>query len=82
MQGNIYQVNKWINQKVSKNAYILQFIFIFCNGDLNKFVLLLRKDVFPLSIWIAGKDLMKLHYLNKKYFYSELNLNLKGITDK
>ena len=33
-----------------------------------------------MSIWIAGKDLMKLHYQIKKYFYSDLNL--EDITDK
>ena len=27
-----------------------------------------------MNIWIAGKDLMKLHYPNKEGFYSELNL--------
>ena len=33
-----------------------------------------------MSIWIAGKELMKLHYQIKKYFYSELNL--EDISDK
>ena len=37
------------------------------NGDLNKFVLLLRKGAYPLNTWIAGKDLMK-HYQIKKLF--------------
>ena len=32
------------------------------------------------SIWIAGKELMKLDYQIKKYFYSELNL--EDISDK
>ena len=30
--------------------------------------------------WIVGKDLIKHHYLTKKAFYSELNL--EGITDE
>ena len=35
----------------------------FCNNDLNKFILLLRKGVFTLiNTWIAGKDLTKHHY--------------------
>ena len=33
-----------------------------------------------MSIWIAGKDLMKHHYHPKKSFYSELNL--EDISDK
>ena len=41
----------------------------FCNGDLNKFVLLLRKGVYPYEyIWTAAKDLMKLLYHLKKIF--------------
>ena len=34
----------------------------FCSGDLNKFVLLLRKGVYPYQYRIAGKNLMKLQY--------------------
>ena len=33
-----------------------------------------------MNIWIAGKDLMTLHYPNKEAFYSELNL--EEITDE
>ena len=40
----------------------------FCNRDLNKFILLLRKGVYRMNIWIVGKDLMKHHYLTKKLF--------------
>ena len=38
-------------------------IYEFYNGDLNKFILLLRKGVHVLlmSTWIIGKDLMKYH---------------------
>ena len=50
--------SKSINRLIKKFPSIYQF----CNGDLNKFVLLLRKGR------IAGKDLMKLHYLIKKSF--------------
>ena len=38
----------------------------FCNEDINKFILLLRKGVYPYEI--AGKDLMKHHYQIKKLF--------------
>ena len=40
----------------------------FCDGNLNKFVLLLRKAFILMSIWIAGKDLMKHYYHPKKLF--------------
>ena len=33
-----------------------------------------------MNTWIAGKDLMKHYYQNKKFFYSELNL--EDITNK
>ena len=51
-----------INELIEKFSGIYQF----CNGDLNKFVLLLRKSVYPMNIWITGKNLMKPHYQLKK----------------
>ena len=52
----------------------------FCNGGINKFILLLRKEFILMNTWIAGKDLMKHHYQIKKVFYSEINL--EDIADK
>ena len=43
-------------------------VYQFCNKDLNKFVLLLKKGVYPMSMWIGGKDLMKLCYHPKNLF--------------
>ena len=41
----------------------------FCNDNLNKFVLLLKKKVFIfMKILIAWKNLMKLHYQIKNLF--------------
>ena len=41
----------------------------FCNGDLNKFILLLRKGFYvSMNTWIVGKNLMKHHCLTKKLF--------------
>ena len=51
---------KPINGLVKKFPSICQF----CNGDINKFVSLLRKGVL-MNTWIAGKDLLK-HCLIKK----------------
>ena len=31
----------------------------FCNEDINKFILLLRKGVILMNTWIVGKDSMK-----------------------
>ena len=43
-------------------------IYQFCNGDLNKFVLLLRKGVYPYEYMNSWEKLMKLHYHPKKLF--------------
>ena len=40
----------------------------FCDKDLNKFILLLRKGVCPYDYMIAGTNLMKHHYPTKKIF--------------
>ena len=46
----------------------------FCNGDLNKFVLLLRKGVYPyedIDSWEKFNETTQTH---KEVFYRELNL--------
>ena len=51
----------------------------FCNGDINKFVLLLRKDIYlyeSMDSWERFDETL----LDKKYFYSKLNL--EDISDK
>ena len=40
----------------------------FCNGDLNKFILLLIRVFIHMNTWIVGKDLMKHNCLTKKPF--------------
>ena len=42
--------------------------FKFSNNDINKFVLLLRKGVYPYETWMIEKSLMKQHYLKQKNF--------------
>ena len=41
--------------------------FKFSNNDINKFILLLKKGVYPIltNIWMIGKSLMKQHYLKR-----------------
>ena len=40
----------------------------FCNGDISKFILLLRKGFILMNTWIIGKDLMRHYCLIKKLF--------------
>ena len=51
-----------------------------CNGDINKFVLLLRKGVYPYEYMNSRARFNETSLLDKKAFYSELNL--EDITDK
>ena len=55
-------------------------IYQFCNGDLSKFVLLLRTGVYPyedMDIWEKSDEIT---IPPKEAFYSKLNL--ENITDK
>ena len=64
----------------SINGLIEKFprMFQFCNDDLNKFFLLLRKDFYEdMNSWETYNETSLPH---KKYFYSELNL--EDISDK
>ena len=66
---------KLINQLIEKFPRIYQF----CNGDLNKFLLLLRKGFYPYEYtdsWERFNETLP----PKKVFYSELTL--ESITDK
>ena len=67
---------KSINGLVKKFPSICQF----CNDDLNKFVLLLRKGVYPYEYMDSWENFDETSLLDKKAFYSKLNL--EDITDK
>ena len=41
--------------------------FKFSNNDINKFVLLLRKGVYPYETWMIEKSLMKQHLKQKNF---------------
>ena len=46
----------------------------FCNGNLNKFVLLLRKGVYPYEYMDSWERFNETSLPSKKSLYSELNL--------
>ena len=55
-------------------------IYQFCNGNLNKFVLLLRKGVYPYEDMDSWEKFDETTIPSKEDFYS--NLNLEGISDE
>ena len=64
------------------NELIIKFpnIYQFCNGDINKFVLLLKKGVYPYEYMDSWERFDETTLPVKKTFYSELYL--EDITDK
>ena len=66
----------------SVNDLIGKFLstYQFCNGDLNKFVLLFRKGVHPYECMDIWKKFDETSLPPKEDFYSESNL--EGISDK
>ena len=74
--------NRWEECKKLIEGLIKKFpsTYQFCNGDLNKFILLLRKGVCPYEYMDSWEKFDETTLPHKKYFYSELNL--EDITDK
>ena len=54
-------------------------IYEFCNGGLNKFILLLRKGVYPYEYMDSWQRFDETSLADKEAFYS--NLNMEDITD-
>ena len=54
-------------------------IYEFCNGDINKFILLLRKGVYPYEYMVSWERFNETSLPDKEAFYS--NLNMEDITD-
>ena len=71
-----------INKKVSVNELIEKFpnTYQFCNRDLNKFALLLRKGVYPYEYMDSREKFNEVSLPNEESFYSELNK--EGITNE
>ena len=72
MQKRMGKVNRRISQKVSKYISIL-------HGDLNNFILLLRKGVYPYEDMDNWEKFDEITIPLKETFYSKLNL--EGISD-
>ena len=70
------------NYKEDNKELIKRFAntYEFCNGDINKFILLLRKGVYPYEYMDSWERFNETSLPDKKAFYSELNL--EDITDK
>ena len=70
------------NQIKAKNRLIqkLPNAYKFCNNDINKFILLLRKGVYPFEYRDSWKRFNETTLPNKKAFYSKFYL--ENITDK
>ena len=68
--------NKSINNLIGKFSRMHKF----CNGDLNKFVLLLRKGVYPYEYMYSWQRFNEIYLPPKKDFYSKLTL--EDICDK
>ena len=66
----------------SVNVFIENFpsIYEFCNKNLNKFVLLIRKGVYPCEYMDSSERFNERSLSDKEYFYSELDLEC--ITDE
>ena len=71
-----------INKKESVNELIEKFpnTYQFCNRDLNKFALLLRKGVYPYEYMDSREKFNETSLPDKKDFYSKLNK--ENITDE
>ena len=63
-------------QRNAKKYLLSQFqsVYQFCNGDLNKIVLLLRKGVYPYDYMDTWERFNEPSLPPKKSFYRELNL--------
>ena len=53
----------------------------FCNGNVNKFILLLRKGVYPYEYMDIGEKFDETSLPNKESFYSSLNMGNIDDTD-
>ena len=72
---DIYYKKKFNNDLIKK----FKNTYSFCDNDLNKFVLLLRKGVYPYEYMDSWERFSEISLPSKKDFYG--NLNMEDITD-
>ena len=72
---SIYYKKKFNNDLIKK----LKNTYSFCDNDLNKFVLLLRKGVYPYEYIDSWERFSEISLPSKEDFYR--NLNMEDISD-
>ena len=75
-----FNCNNYYKKKFNKD-FIKNFknTYSFCNNDLNKFILLLRKGVYPYEYMDSWEKVNETSLPSKEDFYS--NLNMEDIDD-
>ena len=75
-----FYCNTYYKKKFNKDL-IKKFknTYSFCNSDLNKFILLLRKDIYPYEYMGSWEKFNETSLPSKEDFYS--NLNMEDIND-
>ena len=78
----MHEKNKCEEYKKLIEGLIKKFpsMYEFCNGDLNKFILLPRKGIYPYEDMDNWRKIDETTLPPKEAFYS--NLNLENISDK
>ena len=74
------ECNKSYTKLTNESIKSFQTLYKFCNGDLNKFLLLLRKGIYPYEYIDSQERFDENTIPPKEAFYSELKV--KNITDK
>ena len=74
---NIYYKKKFNNDLIKK----FKNTYSFCDNDLNKFVLLLRKGVYPYEYMDSWERFSETSLPSKEDFYSKLNMEDIGDID-
>ena len=76
-----YNCKQRYRKKFNKELIkIFASTYEFCNNDLNKFVLLLRKNVYPYEYMDTWERFNEISLRSKEDFYS--NLNMEDISDR
>ena len=73
-----YNCKQRYRKKFNKELIIFS-TYEFCNNNLNKFVLLLRKGVYPYEYMDTWERFSEISLPSKEDFYS--NLNMENISD-